>query len=63
MKASELIHLLESTIKNHGDYQVSVDVVDGGWHRPTSVTSVSIENIEGNNYTLINYEKIIGGYD
>lgn len=57
MKASELIHVLESTIKHHGDCQVCVDVVDDGWHRPTSVSSVSVENIEGNNYTLINYER------
>ena len=57
MKASELIHMLESTIKYHGDYQVSVDVVDDDWHRPTSVSGVSVENIEGNNYTLINYER------
>jgi hypothetical protein len=57
MKASELIHLLETTIKHHGDYQVSVDVVDDGWHSPTSVSGVSVENIEGNNFTLINYER------
>ena len=57
MKASELIQLLESTIKNHGDCQVAVDVLEDGWHRPASVSSVSVENIEGNNYTLINYER------
>ena len=57
MKASELIHLLELTIKNHGDYQVEVDVLEDGWHRPASVSSVSVENIEGNSFILISYER------
>lgn len=56
MKASDLVTLLQSSIKYHGDNQVTVDVVDAGWHRLKNVTSVSVEEIEGNNFAIINHE-------
>jgi hypothetical protein len=56
MNASKLIELLQNTIRHHGDFQVEVDVEDAGWHRLKAASSVSVEEVEGNYYTIINHE-------
>ncbi len=57
MKASELLLLLESTIKHHGDYQVLIEHCVDGWPDHYNVSSVSVEEIEGNQFTIINEEE------
>lgn len=57
MKASELILLLESTIKHHGDNQILIEHSVGGWPEHYNVSSVSVEEIEGNTFTIINEEE------
>jgi hypothetical protein len=56
MEASELIRILQATIRNKGDFQVTVDVNENGWHVLKNVRSVQVEEIEGNRFTIINLE-------
>lgn len=57
MKASELIHLLENTIKHHGDCQILIEHTVDGWPEHYNASSVSVEEIEGNRFTIINEEE------
>ncbi len=53
MKASELIKLLEDTIRYKGDFQVLMTNTKEEWPTPHSVDRVNVEEIEGNRFTII----------